>query len=428
MRSRSFRSSAPLTLTPLAGALGAVLAAAALLGCSSGSGPAADGEGAGPTPTPTPAPSLQAPLIPSDAALPGQVISLDFADDGHGFALLADCQDGLPYGVTRGCVYRLAALDGASGSWELHDTPLPTGDRHEFGFVVEAASAGHARLSSVTGAVLDEIGDTVWVTDDAGRTWRRGDAGASGTVAAIPGGSHVALVDERLAALMPRTAEYRVLERQPPLEQLATPGLLPDGRHWVPGVDPVSGAPALAVSQDEGRGWRVLAPLPTAPAFLGSVSHRELRLVAGPDGLYAFESGVADDGGGGGGGIGVGGSGAGQTGIYGSRLLGIHVSGDDGRSWRRVWTHEDSASRPGSILGTPIAAADGSVWVYGDDAIYVSRDGGRGFVVERPGPPPEEPALTRAGYVLTDLESAGHYRISADGFTWSTIVLGAEEG
>jgi hypothetical protein len=228
----------------------------------------------------------------------------------------------------------------------------------------------------------------------------------------------VALVDERLAALMPRTAEYRVLERQPPLEQLATPGLLPDGRRWVPGVDPVTGAPALAVSQDQGRGWRVLAPLPTAPAFLGSVSHNELRLTAGPDGLYAFESGVADP---------SGGAGT-QTGMYGSTLLGIHVSGDDGRSWQRVWTHEDSSSRPGSVVGTPIAAADGSVWVYGHDAIHVSRDGGRSFAVERPGPPPEEPGLTRAGYLLTDLDLAGHYRISADGFTWSTIVLGSEEG
>ncbi|MGP3967972.1 hypothetical protein [Streptomyces sp. 6N223] len=420
MRSRSSKPPDPPTpsLTVLAGALATVLAAGALLGCSSGSEPAADGRPADPAATPTPAPSVQAPLIPSDAALPGQVIALDFADDSHGFVLLADCQDGLPYGTARGCTYSLAALDGESGTWELRDTPLPTGDRTEFGFVVEAASAGHARLSSVTGAVLDDIGDTVWVTDDAGRSWRRGDAGTSGTVPAIPEGSHVALVDERLAALMPRTAEYRLLERQPPLEELSTPGLLPDGRHWVAGVDPVTGASALAVSQDEGRGWRTLAPLPTAPAFAGSAGYRELRLVAGPDGLYAFESGVADHGG----------DSDAQAGLYGSTLLGIHVSGDDGRSWQRVWTHEDSSSRPGSVIGTPIAAADGSLVVYGDDAIYVSRDGGRSFAVERPGPPPEEPALTRAGYLLTDLDHAGHYRVSADGFTWSTIVLGSEEG
>jgi hypothetical protein len=364
---------------------------------------------------PAAVPSIEAPVIPSDAELPGRVVALDFADDSHAFALLADCQSSLPYGATRGCSYHLAVLDSAAGTWEVRDTPLPTGDLNEFGFVVEAASPDHARLSSVTGDVLDNVGDTVWLTDDAGRTWQRGKAGTSGTVEGIPRGASLTLVRDGLAALMPGTGEYRLLERQPPLRELGPPGLLPDGRHWVAGIDPATGAPAIAVSQDEGRGWRQLSPLPTAPAFTGNVSHRELRLAAGPDGLYAFESGVPDPEGG----IG--------TSFYGSTLLGVHVSGDDGRSWQRVWTYEDGTSRPGSVFGMPIAAADGSLLVYGDDAIYVSRDGGRSFTVERPGPPPEEPELTRAGYLLTDLDHTGHYRISADGFSWHTIVLGSEE-
>jgi hypothetical protein len=92
-----------------------------------------------------------------------------------------------------------------------------------------------------------------------------------------------------------------------------------------------------------------------------------------------------------------------------------------------VWTHVDTSSRPASVFGSPIAAADGTLVVYADDSIYVSEDGGSTFTISRPGPPPEEPALTRAGYLLTDLDHAGHYRISADGFSWHTIVLGSEE-
>jgi hypothetical protein len=385
-----------------------------LAGCTSSRTDDAGGQSPGPSIEPAQEPSIEPPSVPSGPELPGQVISLDLADEHHGFALLADCEEGLPFGA-RDCAYHVAVLDGGQ-EWRLRQAPLPQEGLDELGFVIEAAAPGHALLYGVPG---DDAEETAWRTTDGGRSWQEGAVEATGSVAGIPEGALVTTAaDDQLAVLMPGSARYRTLAAQPPLSELGRPGRLPDGRVWVAGLDRASGEPAIAVSREEGRGWRTLAPLPTAAPFPGSVSHRELLLAEGPDGLYAFESGLV-----------AGaeyGSGT-RTSTYDGRLLGIHHSGDGGRSWRRVWTRTGDDDRPGSVFGTPIAAADGSLLVYADDAIYVSDDGGRSFTVQRVGPPPEEPEVTRAGYLLTDLDHPGHYRISADGFSWYTIVLGNEE-
>ncbi|MGP4112990.1 hypothetical protein ACTWP5_19025 [Streptomyces sp. 4N509B] len=390
----------------------AALLAGALTGCSLGGEqePERDPAASDPLPAASPAPSVEAPRVPSAPELPGRVLGLDFADEEHGFALLAECRQTLPRGAGRDCAFGVAVLDG-DGAWRLREAPMGDGDLDEFGFLVEAASPGHARLSA-QGDPYDLGDDAVWVTRDAGRSWTSGEARPEGTVAAIPDGARLSLTTDGLVALMPETAAYRLLREQPRLTDLGEPRPLGDGRHWVAGRDPETGDPALAVSRASGRGWRTLAPLPTAPPFRNLVRHRDVWLAAGPDGLYALENGLSDE------------PDGGTSSLYGDSLLGIHVSEDDGRSWRRVWRHLDGDSRPGALLGTPMTATDGSLRVYGYDAIYVSRDGGYTFAVERPGPPPEEPLLTRAGYLLTDLTNPGHYRLSADGFTWHTVVLG----
>ncbi len=399
-------------LTAFVTALVATLGIAVLTGCSATVGPAA-GEAPAPVLPPTAEPSAEPPRVPSAAELPGQVISLDFSDEEHGFALLADCPDAPPYG----CTYQVASYDGAA--WRLVESPLPPVHLSDLDATIQAAGPGHARLAAVThGSGLPSEAHA-WLTTDDGGSWRTTDFEPSGTVDVIPEGALVgtaSAVDGRLAVLLPDTAEYRLLDPQPPLDDLGMPGRLPDGRYWVPGLD-ADGEPAVVVWRAEGGGWRTLTPLPTAPEFLGSVSHRQLELALGPDGLYAFETGTARS---------KEGSSV-QSGLYQGSLLGIYHSADDGRTWERVWTHVDASSRPGSVFGTPIAAADGTLVVYADDSIYVSEDGGSTFTISRPGPPPEEPALTRAGYLLTDLDHPGHYRISADGFSWHTIVLGSED-
>src|SRR5690606_35455813 len=159
----------------------------------------------------------------------GRVVSLDFADPDHGFALLARCRHLLAQTVGRGCSYHVAVLDGG-GVWELRQAPLPHRDTNAFGFTVEAASPGHARLAATTGGALGNGGGAVWPTSDAGRSWQRAAKDPAGTTPAIPDGARLALTDQGLAALMPQTATYRTLDPQPALTELGPPGLLADGR------------------------------------------------------------------------------------------------------------------------------------------------------------------------------------------------------
>lgn len=370
-----------------------------LASCSRGQPPPGE---APPSLHPVPSPSQEPPPIPSASGLPGRVIGLDLADTSSGFALLADCPPS-PAGEG-GCAYHVAVLVSAA-AWEIRDAPLPAGDPRGLGAVIEAASPGHARLT-VPGGFAEE--DRVWVTADGGRTWQPAPPGPSGTVGRVPPGAALTKTDDgAVAALMPATAELRTLAQQPPLTGTGEPGLLPDGRHWIAGTDPASGLPAVAVTAPDGGGWQPLAPLPVPEGYGQRVTPRGTELAAGPGGLYAFLTGPMP-------GL--------TTGRHGAGLLAIDVSDDGGRSWERVWTRAQDA-RPGSLSGVPIPAADGSLLVYAQDAIYVSRDGGRTFGVDRPGTPPEEPSLTRAGYLLRDLGQPGYYRVSADGFSWRTVVL-----
>ncbi|ARQ68776.1 WD40/YVTN/BNR-like repeat-containing protein [Streptomyces marincola] len=397
--------------------------ATALLACT----PGGTEEPGRPTPSapapvspPTPMPSAEPPRIPSADGMPAQDVALQFADPAHAFALLTDCPD-------RGaCTISLAVLEDGGG-WHLRDTPLrgTAGDGTDR--ALEVAGPGSARLIQRDGTG----GTKSWLSTDGGRTWRTASAKPTGTTEEIPEGATLVAGDtdapgdiwdswdawdtggngEQVEVLMPDTAEYRVLAEQPPLDVVRRLGQLPDGTYWAQGHATGNGDPAVAVTRDRGRSWELLAQPPTPP---GHSHNAEVRsLVAAGDALFAFETGVllADI----------------HRGTTAGALIAIHRSDDGGRSWERVWTG-GGGTVPRSLLGTPIAAADGSLVVYADDGIFTSRDGGVSFENTRVGPPPERPALTRAGYLLTGLGTPGHYRISADGFTWHTIVLGEAVG
>ncbi|MDT0342494.1 beta propeller repeat protein [Streptomyces litchfieldiae] len=375
-----------------------LLLAAALLSCSSSSEPDEDRDTEPPPPSaePLPTPSTEPPRVPSATELPGRDVWLQFADERNAFALLTVCEtDSGP------CAFRLAVLEDGIG-WELRDTPLPAADPDGRHHNMEVAGPGSARVS----AQHEDGTVESWLTTDGGRTWQPAGAAADGTAEEIPEGAELSLGDG-IRVLMPDTAEYRRLAEQPPLADLTWPAATGDGSYWTSGTDPDTGERAIALTEDRGRGWRVLAPLPT-PAGHEDAQTREV--VAGPGGvLYAFETGVV------------------MTDVFSGSsaelLVAVHRSEDRGESWERVWTGGGGAT-PRSLLGTPIAAADDTLTVYADDGIYTSHDHGRSFDVTRPGPPPEEPDLTRAGYLLRDLGIPGHYRISADGFTWHTLILG----
>jgi hypothetical protein len=80
---------------------------------------------------------------------------------------------------------------------------------------------------------------------------------------------------------------------------------------------------------------------------------------------------------------------------------------------------------PRSLLGVPIAAADGSLTIHGEDGVWRSIDQGRSFT--RAGDsrgPTGWVATTSLGYLYGDALGAGRYRISADGVRWTTFDMG----
>ncbi|WP_461034995.1 WD40/YVTN/BNR-like repeat-containing protein [Streptomyces mayteni] len=383
-------------------------ATATLLGCTSpgGSGQSRNDDREGtetppPSLDPTPEPSAEAPDVPSGTELPGQAFSLRFVDEANAFALVTECAAepaGAPdaEGAER-CAYRVAVLEDGAG-WVVRDTPIPAGDSRDVPHSLEAAGPGVARIS----AILDDGVERHWVTTDGARNWRPATStNAAGTVEEIPEEAILTADEDGLEVLMPESAEYRRLAGQPALNNLGWPGILPDGAFWTSGVDPATGRRAMVVSHDRGRSWDRL-PLPTTAGVTSQT------LAAGPDALYAFESGTARAG-------------------EGTGVLAVHRSTDDGATWDPVWTYHPGTT-PRTVLGTPIAAADGSLLMYASDAIYRSENDGQDWTISRPGSPPERPEVTPAGYLLTDLTNPGHYRLSADGFTWRTVILGSGRG
>jgi hypothetical protein len=352
------------------------------------------------------------PRVPSAAGLPGFVADVGFASDGSGFALLAEC------GRKR-CRQHVAVLDAGADTWRLRRSPLAdvTGDL--------AITAGLVVLGPGR-ALITEGGwpppDRTWFTGDRGRSWRAGTTEPSGTVPVVSGGG--ALVEDcaradregnscersRLLTVVPATGEYRSLAAQPPLKGPMIPAgeiargtagslLLASGR------DPGSDRPALAVSEDRGRTWR-LSRLP------GSTRHGSgMRVVAAPgtegNKLYAAQPGHLP----------------GEDDVK-NGLLALHRSADAGHTWERVWEHRRGVE-PRSLLGAPVAAADGSLTLHGEDGAWRSTDGGRTFTrAEDSRGPAGSVTTTPLGYLGGDSHGSGRFRISADGVHWTSFALG----
>ncbi|MFD3498858.1 exo-alpha-sialidase [Streptomyces sp. NPDC058678] len=357
------------------------------------------------------------PRIPSARELPGFVAGIGFASDGSGFALLAEC------GKTR-CRQRVAVLDRGADAWRLARSPLPdvTGD---LGITAGLVVLGPGRALLTDGTWPPP--DGTWFTGDAGRNWRRGSSEPSGSTAVVPEGG--ALVEDclrtdpegngcersRLVAVLPDTGEYKALAGQPPLEGAVRPAgaVAPEAESglvgasaeellFASGSDPGSGRPALAVSEDRGRSWR-LSRLP-GTAEHGSGVH--VVGVARSTLLYAVRPGLPPD----------------EDDVK-NGLLALYRSTDGAHTWERVWKHRKGVE-PRSSLGTPVAAADGSLTVHGEAGAWRSVDGGRSFTGSGSRGLAGSVTRTPLGYLWSDSFGAGSFRISADGVHWASFELG----
>ncbi|MFD3839952.1 WD40/YVTN/BNR-like repeat-containing protein [Streptomyces sp. NPDC058642] len=339
--------------------------------------------------------------IPSGAGLPGGVVDVGFAADGSGFALLAEC------GKKR-CVQRVAVLEKGAGAWRLGTSPLPdvTGD---LGITAGLVVLGPGRALITEGRWPPP--ERTWFTGDAGDSWREATNEPTGTTTTVPEGGvlveNCSRPDEegngcarsRLVAVMPDTGEYRILADQPPLKGVVIPAGHIGARLYASGLDPRSGNPALAVSEDRGKTWRTSA-MPAGPKGWS------MTVVTDGSVLYASHHGQLPD----------------EDDVK-NGLLAIARSTDGGRTWEQVWKHSKGAE-PRSILGAPIAAADGSLTIHGEDGVWRSTDDGRSFTRSGGRGPQGWVTTTPLGYLWGDSFGAGRYRISADGVHWRTFDLG----
>lgn len=343
------------------------------------------------------------PRIPSGTDLPGSSVAVDFARDGSGFALLAEC------GKTR-CRQRVAVLDKGADAWRLGRSPLAD-------VAVEHGITATLRVLGPGRALITEgvwpPSDRTWFTSDGGRHWRQGSARPSGTTPILPEG--VTLVEDctrmdqegnscehsRVLTALPTTGEFRALATQPPLKAPVIPAGQTEDLVFASGRDPRSDRVALAVSEDKGRSWRLARPTGTGESAWA------LRVTGTGKVLYAAEPGQLQD----------------ENNVK-NGLLALHRSTDGGRTWARVWEHRKGVE-PRSLLGTPIAAADGSLTIHSEDGVWRSTDGGRSFTrYGNSGGMSGWVTMTGLGYLWGDSFGAGSWRISTDGDHWTRFELG----
>ncbi|MFC6081255.1 WD40/YVTN/BNR-like repeat-containing protein [Sphaerisporangium aureirubrum] len=364
----------------------------------------------------SPAPAARPPAVPSPAApapprvpsapeLPGRPVYVAFAGERSAFALLAEC-DG--EGDDLRCRQHIAALE--DGRWRLRRSPLPDvagGDGITAG--IHALAPGQALIVAGTGREPDRT----WFTADGARTWTRGTTEVTGTAEAIPPGAMLTTEclavrsgscgRNRLVLVMPGTGEYRALATQPGLTGLlSTAGTTRDGARWASGLDPATELPALAVTYDDGRTWQT-RPVPGP----GAKDTWGLRVVDAGTALYATERGQLP-----------------PEEVVKNGLRAIHRSTDKGRTWERVWSYR-SGRNPLSILADPIATADGTLTINAELGVYRSTDGGRTFQGPLGGVPSGTATWTPpVGYLWSDGQGQGTYKISLDGLNWHEFTLG----
>ncbi|MEO3809535.1 hypothetical protein ABGB17_11095 [Sphaerisporangium sp. B11E5] len=358
-------------------------------------------------PVVTPAATAPAPpRVPSGDGLPGQAVFVTFAGADSAFVLLAECE-GEQGTAGQRCRQHIGVLE--DGRWHLRRSPLPdiTGD-DGITADIRALAPGQALVTVGTGRDPDRT----WVTADGARTWTRGTTEVKGTVDAVPPGALLVTdcrgiedggcVESRLALVMPGTGEHRALATQPALTGVLVPaGTSRDGARWVSGVDPATRLPALAVTHDAGRTWQTRAL--QGP---GREDTWGLRVVDSGTVLYAVERGQLP-----------------PEEVVKNGLRAIHRSTDNGRTWERVWSFRPGRD-PRSVLADVVVTPAGTLILHAEDGVYRSEDGGRTFSKTAGGPTPGTVTWTPIGYVWSHDGGPGEYKVSLDGLTWHTFVLG----
>ncbi|ONI70949.1 hypothetical protein ALI144C_51220 [Actinosynnema sp. ALI-1.44] len=314
------------------------------------------------------------PLDPSDV---NQVVSLDFYDSTHGYALGRRCES-----VCEG--WLMASVDGMT--WERRVAPptdLRFSERPDR-LITLGASRVVIEDYSPSGAVKRLF------SGDGARTWQQVPApGGIAPVATIPGSSVLDCADGAVNVLLPDTGGTARLTHQPPFD-VTSCDTYPDQwkRWWVAGRDRATGNVTIASSKN-GEQWT----LGTLPLTAGPP--RAISIAASPTAVYAVEAN------------------AGET---PTTMVAIFRSNDNGVTWERTWP---LGAQPVVIAGVPVAGTDGKLRISGYPSTsgesWVSADGGKTFTAE-PSKAAGEARRMRTGYVV--IRPDGRALISPDGVSW----------
>jgi hypothetical protein len=255
-----------------------------------------------------------------------------------------------------------------------------------------------------------------WISRDAGTTWQQVVIDTQ-PLAAVPNGVRpvdCALLDVltcNIGAIDPATGRFAPLAGQPTgiteEERWTETANIPlDGRLWVPGLDPVTNKPAVAISSDSGRTWRTHVFTGSVAAVLdpGRAAGGHLPRVAAGSGKVAYVLTYSAEG------------------VYQS-----HYTADGGSTWRA-----------GDTIRSPLASAgfvdaDGSHIITAETGLLSARGTGRYTPVTLPGYPNETGGIAvdtvfvqvasgqAAEPYLVNSDSGPH--LSADGRTWRRVRL-----
>jgi hypothetical protein len=343
--------------------------------------------------------SRHQPADPPEKQTPSYDYQIDFADTEHGYALGSDC-DSASF-----CLFTLLATTNRGKSWAPRTLPKISGKYEGSYLRVFGQSQLAFELVLSTGETIEEF-----LSDDAGRTWRKFEVNDVGAPGRIPSGATLMQVCvghtvggacvSGVGVMVADKGELSPTPAQPSLVDPVQAGGAPTagGRYWAAGKDSRFAGWAIAVSSDAGVTWAT-TPL-DVPGTPSSTTGDAWSVVELGGAMYATVRGA----------IGSGPSG----------LLAVFRSTDHGVSWTRMWNATPTAGLAG-VTGSPIATTDGRLFVWSSvTGTFTSSDGGRTFTrssVLLLGPV----MWTRGGYLMREPERG--YAISHDGLSWRPFVL-----
>lgn len=323
--------------------------------------------------------------------LPGRITAVEFADSGHGYAVVADCQQNTP-----GCLISFAVTTDAGNTWSAPQPP-----------VRQLPQAPNVIPVGDEGVVL-RAGAEAWFSDNGGRTWRPTEVPANPPlVDRIAAGARLVLDDTGTGCTARRvdvwqpSGQLGQLRVQPGFDVCwvaSEPAA--DGSWWVGGVDHSGGqaVPVAAVTRNEGRSWR--------PQWFPAV--------AAHPGAWVRVSTLGGD--------------------AFATIVGVTVDATDPASLTVYGSYRRPANGEGFqpygdgpglgiLAGDLVPLLDGRLVAASTEHWMVSEQDGKGFKAAVGMPAAARVQRTGPYWAAYDLFLSGWVAISADGETWHKLPL-----